>query len=530
MTGNIEDQFDHIKKLTQIGVALSSEKNLDRLLEMIIDGAMLFTHADGGTLYIMSDDESSLQFAIVQTGSLNIHMGGTSGKITWPPVPLKHSDGSFNYANVSAYAALSGEVVNIPDVYDAKGFNFEGTRHFDKNTGYRSRSMLVAPMRNHENTIIGVLQLINAREPSTGKVIPFSLESQSITESLASQAAVALTNHRLIQELQILLESFIKSIAAAIDEKSPYTGGHVRRVAELTMTIARRINEISDGPYATVSFNENELEELRLAAWLHDIGKITTPEHIVDKRSKLETIVNRIDLLTIRFELLRRQHEIEKLKINPVGEAKTAQNDPLADDGSFFKDLEDDYQFLLKTNDGSEPLTEDHLARLQKIAQRTYFIEKQAYPLLNEDELQNLSIRQGTLSMEERNIINNHARVTYKMLSQLPFPRKLRHIADYAAAHHERMNGTGYPSGLSGDAISLQSRILALADVFEALTAKDRPYKKAITLSQAIKIIGFMVKDGHIDPDLFELFVRERIYHDYVRKELLPEQLDQAER
>jgi HD-GYP domain-containing protein (c-di-GMP phosphodiesterase class II) len=164
---------------------------------------------------------------------------------------------------------------------------------------------------------------------------------------------------------------------------------------------------------------------------------------------------------------------------------------------------------------------------LKQIAQREYFAEKQGHPLLNEDELQNLSIRQGTLSFEERNIINNHARVTYKMLSQLPFPKKLRHIADYAAAHHERMNGTGYPNGLSGDAISLQSRILALADVFEALTAKDRPYKKATTLSQSMKIIGFMVKDGHIDPDLFELFEKERIYRDYVRRELLPEQLDQ---
>jgi HD-GYP domain-containing protein (c-di-GMP phosphodiesterase class II) len=522
-----ENQFNHIKKLTQIGVALSSEKNLDRLLEMIIDGAMLFTHADGGTLYIMSDDESSLQFAIVQTGSLNIHMGGTSGKITWPPVPLQNSDGTFNYANVSASAALSGEVVNIPDVYDAKGFNFEGTRHFDRNTGYRSQSMLVAPMRNHENTIIGVVQLINAQDPSTGKVVPFSPESQSITESLASQAAVALTNHRLIHELQTLLESFIKTIASAIDEKSPYTGGHVRRVAELTMIIARKINEVQHGPFAAVSFDENQMEELRLAAWLHDVGKITTPEHIVDKRSKLETIYNRMELLQIRVELLRRQHEIEKLKRSPV--AEVPQEGPVIDDGAFIDELEADYQFLLKTNTGYEPVTQEHVERLKQIAERKYFVNSQSCPLLDRDELKCLSIRQGTLTCEERDIINNHARVTYKMLSQLPFPRKLRHVAEYAAAHHERMNGTGYPNGLKGDAISLQSRILALADVFEALTAKDRPYKKAITLSQAIKIIGFMVKDGHIDPDLFDLFVTERIYYDYVRRELMPEQLDQAE-
>ena len=529
MLENLVNQFDHIKKLTQIGVALSSEKNLDRLLEMIIDGAMVFTNADGGTLYIMSDDETSLHFAIVQTGSLNIHMGGTSGKITWPPVPLQNSDGTFNYANVSAYAALSGEVVNITDVYDAKGFNFGGTRQFDKNTGYRSQSMLVAPMRNHENAIIGVVQLINARDPSTGKVVPFSPESQSITESLASQAAVALTSHKLIRELQSLLESFIKSIAAAIDEKSPYTGGHVRRVAELTMIIARKINEIQEGPFATVSFNEDQLEELRLAAWLHDIGKITTPEHIVDKRSKLETIVDRMELLRMRVELSRREYEIERLKRNPPKEAKAAQDGPMVDEGDFIKDLEADFQFLLKTNTGHEPVKEEQLERLKQIAQRKYCMDEQRHPFLNDDELQNLSIRQGTLSTEERNIINNHARVTYKMLSQLPFPRKLRHIAEYASAHHERMNGTGYPNGLSGDAISLQSRILALADVFEALTAKDRPYKKATTLSQSLKIIGFMVKDGHIDPELYEFFVKERIYGDYVRRELMPEQLDQPE-
>ncbi|MDD5171059.1 MAG: HD domain-containing protein, partial [Syntrophales bacterium] len=323
------------------------------------------------------------------------------------------------------------------------------------------------------------------------------------------------------------LESFIKTIASAIDEKSPYTGGHVRRVAELTMIIARRINEIHQGPFADVSFDNDKLEELRLAAWLHDVGKITTPEHIVDKRSKLETIYNRMELLQIRVELLRRQHEIEEFRRNPSAQAKAPQDVSLTEDGTFIDELEADYQFLQKTNSGYDAVMEEHIERLKQIAQRNYFVEGQSYPLLDHDELKCLSIRQGTLSCEERNIINNHARVTYKMLSQLPFPRKLRHVAEYAAAHHERMNGTGYPNGLKGDEISLQSRILALADVFEALTAKDRPYKKAITLSQAIKIIGFMVKDGHIDPDLFDLFVKERIYSDYVKRELMPEQLDQ---
>jgi HD-GYP domain-containing protein (c-di-GMP phosphodiesterase class II) len=519
-------ELNCIKRLTQIGVALSAEKNLDLLLEMIVNEARFFAHADGGTLYIMTDDETALQFAIVQTDSLNIRMGGTSGKITWPPVPLRHNDGAFNYANVSAYAALSGEVVNIPDVYDAEGFNFEGTRKFDRSTGYRSQSMLVVPMRNHENNIIGVLQLLNARDPATGNVVPFSPEYQGMTESLASQAAVALTNNRLIHDLEVLLDSFIRSIASAIDEKSPYTGGHVRRVAELTMFIAARINEIKEGPYADVSFDENQLKELRLAAWLHDVGKVTTPEHVVDKAAKLETVFNRIELVRTRFELLRRDHEIEKFR-RTSREGQQSPDGSLTESDDFIRTLEDDYQFLVRDNSGSEVMAEEQIARLIRISERKYFMNGAWHSLLNDNELENLSIRQGTLTHEERNIINNHATVTYKMLSQLPFPRNVRHVAEYAAAHHERMNGTGYPGGLKGEAISLQSRILALADIFEALTAKDRPYKKPTNLSQALKIIGFMVKDGHIDADLYDLFVKEQLYLDYVRKELSPQQLDQ---
>jgi len=518
-------QLSHIKRLTQIGVALSSEKDLDRLFEMIVDEARYFTNADGGTLYLMTEDETALQFAIVQTDSLNIRMGGTSGKITWPPVSLKNGDGDPNYSNVSAYAALSGEVVNIPDVYYAEGFNFEGTRQFDLNTGYRSQSMLVVPMRDHENNIIGVLQLLNAKDPSAGKVIPFSPECQGMTESLASQAAVVLTNKRLIDDLQELLDSFIRSIATAIDEKSPYTGGHVRRVAELTMVIARRINEIQEGSFADVFFDENQLKELRLAAWLHDVGKVTTPEHVVDKASKLETVFNRQELLQTRFELLRRDHEIAKLR-QMIREGQG--RDSCTGNDDFLSNLDEDYQFLVRNNNCNEVIAEEQIARLKRIAEHQYFMDNAWRPLLNDDELDNLSIRQGTLTEKERNIINNHATVTYKMLSQLPFPKTLRHVAEYAAAHHERINGTGYPNGLKGEEISLQSRILALADIFEALTAKDRPYKKPIALSQSLKIIGFMVKDGHIDADLFDLFVKEHIYLDYARKEMTPQQIDQG--
>jgi HD-GYP domain len=524
--GFTEKQLDQIRRLNQIGTALSAERNLDRLLEMIVDEAREFTNADGGTLYIMSDDENELHFAIVQNTSLNVRMGGTGGKITWPPVKLKNPDGTPNHANVSAYAAITHKVVNISDVYHAEGFNFEGTRKFDADTGYRSRSMLVVPMRNHENDIIGVLQLLNAQMPITKEVISFSIENQKMTESLASQAAVAISNNRLIHDLEELLESFIKSIAMAIDEKSPYTGGHVRRVSELTMTIAEKINEAKEGPYAGIYFNEDKLKELRISAWLHDVGKITTPEFIIDKARKLETIYDRIGNVRARFEVLKRDYVIAELKKGNIQKGEKGPEIAINDYDKCAKDFEADYEFLVDINTGSKFMDEKMLERLKSIAARQLSFDGDFRNLLSDDEIYNLSIPMGTLTNEEKEIIKNHVTVTHKMLSHLPFPKKLRNVSYYASAHHEKIDGAGYPLGLKGDQIPLQARIIALADIFDALTAKDRPYKKEKTLSEAIKIMGYMVKDKHIDSDLFELFIKERIYLDYARRELTPHQID----
>ncbi len=511
-------QYGLVKRLVQIGVALSAERDLNRLLELIVDEARKFSNAEGGTLYIMSDDASVLHFAIVQNEPLNIRMGGSGGGITWPPVSLINLDGTPNHANVSAYAALSGTVVNIADVYDAKGFNFEGTRKFDTETGYRSVSMLVIPMRNHENDIIGVLQLLNCRDDRTGEVIPFSVENQELTESLASQAAVALSKNRLIHDLEDLLESFIKTIAATIDEKSPYTGGHVRRVAELTIAIAGKINEAEEGPFKDVRFSEDQLRELRMAAWLHDVGKITTPEHIIDKSTKLETVYDRIRDLKTRFEVLRKDRIIESLE-NAAG-LRGAQPEAAAEgDDAFRRQLQEDLDFLVRANTGDGYMTDEMVARLKKIAGRKLTIDGNSGPLLNDDEVRYLSVRAGTLTGEERGVINNHARVTYKMLSQLPFPRKIGSVPAYAAAHHEKLDGTGYPLGLKGEQLPLQARILALADIFEALTAADRPYKKRKTLAETIDIMKRMVKDNHIDADLFDLFMEKQIYRDFVGTE-----------
>ena len=513
---------DQVEHLIQVGIALSGEKNIDRLLEIIVEEACKLTNADAGTLYIMSDDETELEFAIVQNNSLDIHMGGLSGDITWPNVKLKNKDGRENKANVSAYVAIFGKTINIHDVYNVDGFNFEGTKQFDKKTGYRSKSMLVTPLRNHENEIIGVLQLLNALDPATGEIINFSAESQKIILSLASQAAVALSNSHLIHDLESLFELFIKTIATTIDERSPYTSGHIRRVAELTMSIARKINGTRQGYFGDVNFSDDQMRELRMAAWLHDMGKITTPQYLLDKKTKLQTVHDRIHEVKTRLKLIKKDYmtaaQSEKKDLPASKVLRSAEAE--------MKALDKEYQFLREVNKGEEFMSDEKIARIKDIAKREFCLDGESRPLLSEEEVYNLCVRRGTLNEEERNIINNHALVTHKILSGLPFPKKLRHVGDYASAHHENIDGSGYPFGLKGDESPLQSRIIAIADVFEALTAKDRPHRKAKTLSEAFSIMETMVRDNHIDKDLFEFFVKEKIYANYAKRELTLQQID----
>jgi len=527
-----EKEREHSKKLIDIGIALSAEKDIFNLLELIVDSARDFTNADGGTLYIVSDDEKSLNFEIVQTNSLNIRMGGKTGeKINWPPVPLFNEDGSPNKENVSTNVALTKKFVNIPDVYDVEGFNFEGTRKFDESTGYRSMSMLVIPMLNHENEIIGVLQLLNAKDETTDETIPFTDENIDLTASLASQAAIAVTNVRLIQDLKDLFDSFIRTIATAIDEKSPYTAGHISRVANLTMEIARKINVTEWGKYGKFNFSDDELEELRLAAWMHDVGKITTPEHVVDKSTKLEKIFDRVDLLKIRFEAIKLQMEKEwyskKIEIlTTEGKESTKLAELDTEYSGIISKFSDDSEFCLQCNVPGEFMEDDKIERLQEFAKQSYGFNGESQPYISGDELLNLSIKRGTLNESDRKIIENHATMTLKMLNELPFSKKLRHVPEYAAAHHEKLNGTGYPLKLKGKEISVQARVMAIADIFEALTAKDRPYKKPMKLSQAIQILGYMVKDEHLDPDLVDVFLKEGMAEEYAKEHLLPDQID----
>ncbi len=316
--GGIRSYIDHLEKqvknLADIGLSLSKEKDMNILLENILLEAKRIANADGGTLYMKTEDDS-LRFEIMMTDSLKFHMGGTSGQdIPFYPIKLYEEDGKPNTHMISAYVGLTGETVNIPDAYEAEGFDFSGTKAFDEKTGYRSKSFLTVPLKNHEDEIIGVLQLLNALDKKTNKSIPFSSEIQDIVEALSSQAAVAITNKNLIRDLEILFESFIKLIASAIDAKSPYTGGHCSRVPEITMMLTQAVNDAKDGPFKEVTFTDKEMYELKIAAWLHDCGKVATPEYVVDKSTKLETIYDRIHTLNTRFEVLKRDEEIKFLK------------------------------------------------------------------------------------------------------------------------------------------------------------------------------------------------------------------------
>ena len=534
----IKDLEQQILNLANIGLALSKEKDMNRLLEMILLEAKRIANSDGGTLYMMTDD-GRLRFEIMMTDSLDFHMGGTSGKdIPFYPVKLYTDEGEPNKSMIAAYVGLTGETVNITDAYKAKGFDFSGTKMFDEKTNYRSKSFLTVPLKNHEDEIIGVLQLLNAQHHKSKNIISFTSEIQKMVEALASQAAVAITNKNLIKDLENLFESFIKLIASAIDAKSPYTGGHCARVPEITMMLAEAVQQTKDGPFADVAFSEKEMYELKIAAWLHDCGKVATPEFVVDKSTKLETIYDRVHELEARFGILRRDEEIKRLK----KELKFERDDslPLEEKAERVKDLQrgyrktlrhlkSDLEFVKESNVGGEFMSGDKKDRVHQIANYRWKPNGKVENFLSENEVYNLTIPRGTLTPEERKVINDHIVVTINMLEELPYPKHLRNVPEFAGGHHEKLDGTGYPMGLMKDEMTVQARIMAIADIFEALTAKDRPYKKGKTLSQAMRILGFMKNDAHIDVDLFDIFVKEKIYLQYAEGFLDPEQIDEVQ-
>lgn len=529
---SVQDLLRRLEQLNEIGTALSRERDITRLLDSILSAAKSITHADAGTLYRVTDDRSALRFEIIQTASLNMSMGGASGKpIDFPDLPLRDPQGRPNDSLVAAYAVLHSQTVNIADAYTAADFDFSGTRRFDERTGYRSQSFLTVPMKDHEGDVIGVLQLINAMDPVTGEVRSFSDSDQSLAESLASQAAIAITNRGLMTQLESLFESFISLMNVAIDEKSHYTGGHCERVPALTMMLAEAVNETVDGPMAPFRMSDRDRYELKIAGLLHDCGKVTTPVHVVDKATKLQTLFDRIALVDTRYEVIKRDRELEALRAqltmrdvkDPAAEAAV-----MAQARADIDAWDEERDFLRQTNRGTEFMNEDAVQRVRTIGTQKTWRNSEGLEseFLSADEMENLTIRGGTLTAAEREVINHHIVATIKMLEQLPWPKHLKNVPEYAGGHHERMDGKGYPKGLTREQMSVQARIMGIADIFEALTAKDRPYKPGMKLSQAMDIMVKFRNSGHIDSDLFDVFVRERVYLRYAEQFLDPWQID----
>jgi HD-GYP domain-containing protein (c-di-GMP phosphodiesterase class II) len=528
-----------LDQLTELSVALGASYNTDELLERILMVAKSMTHADGGTLYRPSSDGRSLCFHISVNDTLGIRQGGAHGdKIDIPAVPLYDEHGDKNLASVAAYSANFRLSVNIEDVYQADVFNFSGMRMFDQQRGYHSQSFLTVPMADHEGELVGVLQLINAKDPVTGAIHAFTPTDQRFIEALAAQAAVAITNQRLILQLEELLESLVNLINIGIDEKSPYTGRHCQFVPELTMMLAEAVHDAESGPLADFRMTDADRKELWLAGLLHDCGKITTPVHVVDKATKLETIFDRIHMVSARFEVLMRDAEIRALK------AKLAGGDHAAIDTQLEQELaqiEADRQFLRMANLGGEGMKPEDQERVRQLAKLRWLgpvvqkkepgceeppFRREEQDFLTPEEVDNLTIRFGTLTESERKEINNHIVMTIRMLESLPWPKHLQNVPEYAGGHHERMDGKGYPRGLTKEQMSVQARIMAIADIFEALMARDRPYKKGKMMSEAMRILGNFAQNGHIDPDLFDIFVRQKVYLAFAHKNVDQRQID----
>ncbi len=526
--------LERLEQLSQIGIALSKERDTNRLLETILAVAKRITKADGGTLYRVTENRT-LEFEILQTDSLGLAMGGTTGvEIPFDPVQLYDSAGKRTLSNVVSYAYHYDTSLNIADAYTEKGFDFSGTKNMDKRTGYRSKSFLTVPMKNHENEIIGILQLLNATDPETGSVTEFSMEDQQLVESLASQAAIALTNRLLISHLEHLFESLIQLINRAIDDKSPHTGQHCDRVPVLTMMLADAVSSCKIGPLKEFSMTEKDRYELKIAGLLHDCGKITTPVHVVEKATKLQTLYDRIETIDTRFEIIKRDAEIALLRAELVAVLKGDPQSAEAAARRFsqqIREIDEDRAFLRFSNIGCEGMHPNDEQRVREISSRYRWHNPNGTEtdFLTADEVENLTIRSGTLTAAERQIINHHIDSTIQMLEALPWPRHLKNVPEYAGGHHERMDGKGYPRGLKRDEMSVQARCMGIADIFEALTATDRPYKRGKTLSEALEIMGKFKLNGQIDPDLFDVFIWERVYLKYARKYMNPSLIDRVD-
>jgi len=564
-----------LQQFFAISKALSAEKDYKKLLEMILREACAIAHADGGAILMVSDDEATLEPAILEIEAADLHYGGTSG-VEPPFDPVRLDDA----ADLDAETARLGETIRIDDLAEDRRYDFSAARERYGWNGGGGQSLLNVPLTDQKDEIVGVLQLVNARS-TAGEVMGFDAEVVPSIEAIAADAAVALDLRRLLQAQKDLLDAVIHMVAGAIDAKSPYTHGHCQRVPEIAKDLARAAHEANEGPFAEFELTDDEWYELHIASWLHDCGKVTTPEYVVDKATRLETITNRLHEIRTRFEVLWRDAEIECLKSLADGSADEADAKDRLE--RRLDQIRRDYQFIAECNSGETFMNDDRIDRVNEIAAQTWtrhlddrvglshdelgrvkrtpapdlpaeeklladkmehLVYRDGPPfgdnphgfkmdvpehLYNEGEIYNLCVQRGTLTAEERFKINEHIVETINMLGQLPFPKELRRVPEWAGNHHEKLDGTGYPRRLGADDLSVLARIMAVADIFEALTASDRPYKPPKKLSTSLRIMSSFRDDGHICPDLFDLFLTSGVFRKYGEAYLRPEQLDDVD-
>lgn len=527
------------------------------IIEKVMRVARKACDADGCFFFSVSDNKYiNLEYSRVN--SLNVGISGTENMAFFPSVFLPDVKNRSSKAP-SEYCALNREIINSPNIFQTTGIDTDLIAKFDDANNYSTISLLAIPLVDRKDNLLGVAQFTNAKD-ANGKIISFTTEAQKVVLSVCKLITIALENKNQKEAYSQLLESFIEVLARAIDAKSPYTGSHCQRVPIIARLLATAAVQETTGNLKTFEMSPDDWYTLHIASWLHDCGKVTTPEYIVDKATKLETIFNRIHEIRNRFEILRRDAHIEYLqkRLNNIDTKQHLQAEFVAK----VKQLEEDFAFVAKCNTGDIELNDRDIARLEQISQiqfvryfnrmlglswaerdnvenKDFYVHPARENLLqnrkdqifgpyNRGELYNLEIRRGTINKEERDKINEHIVVTIDMLKALPFPKELSKVVEYAGAHHERIDGKGYPNGLTGDQMSVPAKIMAIADIFEALTANDRPYKEPKKLSEVLRIMQQMKHNGHIDPDLYDVFIRSKVYQDYAEQYMDKNQIDEV--
>ena len=519
---------DPLETLISVGMALSRGHSFPQLFRRILQATQDAADAEGGSLYIVDEKNRCLKIVVL----VNRKLGMENSVDDFDPlniegiisVPLYDESGAARRQTVSVSAYLNRKPVLINSIAEDGGYDFAQVRRFDQEHHYETRSLLTVPLFAHDDRVIGIVQLVNAGAAGGGGA-DFDPAQIRFIEALSAQMGMVLNNALLVAEAENLLISVVRMVGVAIDEKSAHTSGHCRRVTLLTMMFAQAVAEIKEGKFKDFSMTDDDRRELEMSALLHDIGKIITPVHVLDKQTKLQKVFDKIELVRARFAALRLNFQLNHLrrKLREFGYEKILND--IENDGAiaeFDAQCSGDLEFLEKCNRGEIFMGGEQ--EQKRLAALAAIKADGAGCLLDEEDCKSLAVKRGTLNPEERKIMEEHVSISIRLLKSLPWPRDLRRVAEYAGGHHENINGSGYPNKLTGDQMSVPARILGIADRFEGLSAWDRPYRKEMPLSKVLHIMRAMESDGEIDKDLFALFLEQKVYLNYARRHM-PERL-----